>query len=446
MLKAKVGLVAAASPFEIGGERAEEIISKAKEKLESLGLKVEKGKKVIWNSADAIEVTEQLAQEGIDLLVIIHATWISDAIQYFLVNTIRTPIVLWGLPFIETFSIACVQHFSSVLQGRQIYCKCITGLPQDKEVISTIYNFALTSKVIKDLKIVNIALIGPRQLWRVAGATDMTSEEWDLTDLFGAKIIHIEMDELIEQAKSIDIEQAEQVLQIKKQEHRLGKVEIDKERLIYACKIYLATKNLFQRYNLTAATAECYPNYSGLTNLPAAWLADEDITLETEGDLGHTILMFAMRWLGEGGAVALTEVGRLDLEDNRLWMAHEGSSAYSLAESPQVVHLLEGGKEGTVVSFPYKPIQQVTMASLCGQKGTYRMFISKGRTEPVDEKEWADAGKKFIAKVNLTCNVKEAFEKIIAAGVDHHLLLKEGDITSKLSDFCDFLKIKKVYL
>jgi hypothetical protein len=115
MSEAKVGLVVAASPVESGGERAEGIINKAMGKLENCGLNVAKGKKIIWNLADAIEVAEQLAKEGIDLLVIIHATWISDTIQYILVTTIKAPVVLWGLPFVETFSIPCMQHFGSVL-------------------------------------------------------------------------------------------------------------------------------------------------------------------------------------------------------------------------------------------------------------------------------------------------------------------------------------------
>ena len=94
MSKAKVGVVAVASHAESGGERAEEMLEKAKGKLENRGLKVATGKKVVWDSADAIQVAEQLAQEELDLLVIIHTTWVSDTVQYILVNTIKIPAVL----------------------------------------------------------------------------------------------------------------------------------------------------------------------------------------------------------------------------------------------------------------------------------------------------------------------------------------------------------------
>lgn len=163
MLKAKVGLVGLASHAESGGERAEEILREAKEQLENYdGLEVEAGRKIIWDPADAIKVAEQLSQERLDLLVIIHITWVLDTIQYIFINAVRAPAVLWALPFTETFSIGCVQHFGSVLWERKIFYKYAYGLPDDAEVISSIANFASTAKVTRDLRQAKIGLIGPR--------------------------------------------------------------------------------------------------------------------------------------------------------------------------------------------------------------------------------------------------------------------------------------------
>lgn len=43
-----------------------------------------------------------------------------------------------------------------------------------------------------------------------------------------------------------------------------------------------------------ALAAECYPFYSGEMNLPSSWLADEGIILDTEGDIGHTMVMYML--------------------------------------------------------------------------------------------------------------------------------------------------------
>jgi len=144
--------------------------------------------------------------------------------------------------------------------------------------------------------------------------------------------------------------------------------------------------------------------------------------------------------------VALAEAGKLDFKENCLWLAHEGSSAHSLAEATSMVHITPGGERGTVVGFPFKPMPEVTVASLCGKKNTYRVLIAKGKTEPITEKEWLDAGKKLLVKLSFNCDVKEAFEKMLAQGIDHHLLLKQGNLTCQLMDLCDLLGIKKICL
>ncbi len=446
MSKAKVGLVAVANHGEDGGERAEAILKEAKEKLEKCELEIVVGERTIWDAADAVKVGEELSKRGVDLLVIIHITWVLDTIQYLLMNIVRAPVVLWGLPFAETFSPGCVQHFGSILRERKVFYKYVYGLPDDEAIISSISGLALSAKAIANLGEAKIGLVGPRQTWRAAGPQDMTHEEWDLTDTFGVKIVHIEMEELLARIEEKSEKEAGGVLENMRHSNRLGTVEVDEERLIYASKVYLGIKDLLGKYDLIAAAAECYPEYGGLVNLPSSWLADEGIVLDTEGDLGHTTLMLILRWLGKGGPVALAEVGKLDFKENCFQLTHEGSSAHSFAESISMVHISPGGEKGTVIGLPFKAMPEVTVGTMSGRKDTYKMLIGKGKTKPVSEREWIDAGKKLCVKLSFDCDVKEAFEKMLSQGTDHHLLLKEGNLTCQLMDVCDLLGIKKVCL
>ena len=87
---------------------------------------------------------------------------------------------------------------------------------------------------------------------------------------------------------------------------------------------------------------------------------------------------------------------------------------------------------------------EVTMVNLCGRENTYRMLVAKVSTEPVTHQEWVDGGSKFFAKVNLGGDAIEKFNKMLTEGIDHHLLLKEGDLVEQLVDLCDLVKIKRV--
>jgi L-fucose isomerase-like protein len=441
MSRAKVALVAVASRAESGGERAEAIFNGAREALKRSGLEVEAAGKVVWDAAAALEVAEEFSNAEPDLVVIIHATWVLDSLQYLLVNTLRCPAVLWAVPFTETFSLGCVQHFGSILWDNGIAYKYVYGLPDDRELVEQIHRYAGAASAVRELRKARIALIGPRQTWRVAGPQDMTCEEWDLTRALGVTIVHVEMDELIGQAQEHSQAESEAVLERMHQSGRLGRVEVERDRLLYAGQVYLGVRDLFDRYGLTGAAAECYPNYSGLVNLPSSWLADEGLILDTEGDLGHTVMMSILNDLGPAAPTALAEVGRLDLESNSLLLAHEGSSAHSLAEDGSEVHIFPAGENGTVVGFPLKPLPVATIVNLSGKAGQYRMLVAKGSSERVSLEEWKEAGSKFVARIRMEGGALAAFERMLAQGVDHHLLVREGDFVAQLKDLCDLLGI-----
>ena len=445
MSKTKVALVPVANHFESGGERWEDLFGAARKAFEQNGVEVLGAKKMVWDAADALEVVDQFQGADPDLLVIIHVTWVQDTIQYLFVNNLKCPVILWAVPFIETFSLGCVQHFASILWENNIAFKHVYGMPQDKHVVAEIVRFAASAGIAGGLRKARIALIGPRQTWRVANAQDMSREEWDFSKTCGVTIVHIEMSELIGAAESKSEAQAKQVLQEMKRTKRLGTVKVDQGRLEYAAKVYLGVKELFQRYGLSAAAAECYPEFGGLVNLPSSWLADEGLVLDTEGDIGHTLLLYALYQMGQEGPAALSEIGSYESKENCFYLDHEGSSAHSLAEDPSQVHIQEGG-DGVMVGFPFKPLPKVTVTDICGNNGVYKVLILSGSTAKIDDKTWAEAGSKLLIKVKFEKKVEEIFNCMLQEGVDHHLLVKEGDVCAQLADLCDILGMKKVVI
>ena len=46
--------------------------------------------------------------------------------------------------------------------------------------------------------------------------------------------------------------------------------------------------------------------------------------VDTEGDIGHTMVMHMLNLISKGGACALGEVGSIDDMENILALAHEG--------------------------------------------------------------------------------------------------------------------------
>ena len=341
MTNAKTGLVVVASQYESGGQRAQELAALAKASLEQREITVAEGAKVVWDAADAIDVCKELRKQEIDSLTIILSTWVTDSLLYVLVHELPVPVVFWAVPYTETFSIGCIQHFGSALTTHGIPYEYVYGLTDDAKAADKAAKIAEAGRIIKAVKSMKLALVGPRQTWRVAGPQDTTNEEWEFSQKFGPTLVHIEMEEIMELAEGISDKEAKKVYGCLKK--RTGRVLADEETMLHMTKVYMAVKETVKRYSLDALAAECYPFYSGQMNLPSSWLADEGIIVDTEGDVGHTMVMYMLNLAAKGGATALGEVGSMDDENRILALAHEGSTEHSLAEDVSKVQISPSG-------------------------------------------------------------------------------------------------------
>lgn len=442
-METKTGIVTVASHFESGGQRAEELTVSAVKALEEKGIMAVAGTRTVWDAADAIDVCRELKVQKVDSLTIILSTWVTDSLLYVLVHEMQIPTVFWAVPYTETFSIGCIQHFGSALTTHGIPFDYVYGLADEDAVVEKVAKIAEVGRLIKSVKNMKLALVGPRQTWRVAGPQDMTNEEWEFSAKFGVTLIHIEMEEITDEADKISDGEAEKALCCL--EKRTGKVLADEKTMLHLTKVYLAVKQIVEKYSLDALAAECYPFYSGLMNLPSSWLADEGIVLDTEGDIGHAVVMYLLNQMAKGGATALGEVGSMDDENNILALAHEGSTAHSLAADLEKVQISPSGDRGSFVGLPLRPMEKVTVSSIQGNgRDGYQILVESGRVVEASEQEWIDGGEKLLVKLAIEKKASEAVRSLISSGMDHHLLVKEGNYTEILSLLCKYLKVKEV--
>lgn len=425
MKKAKVGLVGVTCQFESGGQRADELLRAAKAAIEAKSVEVALAPKVVWDSADAVDVADALKKEQIDALVIMDITWVLDSMKYVLVHELDVPVVFWGVPYTETFSIGCIQHFGSVLKAHGHEYEYVYGLPEDPQVVDHVAEVATAGRVIHAVSGMRLALAGPRQTWRVAGPQDMTNEEWEFSEKFGLTILHVEMSEIIGLADAISDKKADETLE--ELAPRTGKTLADKETMRHMAKVYLAVKQVKKRYSLDAMAAECYPDFSGLMNLPSSWLADEGFIVDTEGDIGHAAIMYMLNTAAGGGACALGEIGSIDAERNIFALAHEGSTAHSLAEDIDHVQISPSGDRGAFVGLPLRPMQDTTVMSIVGSRGKYQVLLQKGDVCQATHQEWVDGGEKLLALLHVEPKVYDFLNAVMAHGLDHHMVIKEGN-------------------
>ena len=431
MVTPVVALVAVASPVESGGDRGVELINDARTALENAGLTVVGPTDVVWGVADSGAAMANLGSP--DLLVIVHLSWVVDSLQFELVRALDAPVLLWALPYPETFSLASVKHFSSVAASRGVPHRWGYGEVSEPAFAARVTSLSHAAATAKRFRSSRVALLTSRSTWRTAGPQDTTYDEWDLAQSLGATTIHLPVEELILAAELERDDDAAGALE----RHRgsFGALHANLERATFSAKVYLAARKLMGRYDLDALAVACYPAHFGLVNLAASWLADEGVHLDPEGDVGHSLLANAMLAL-DPRPVALAEPVLIDAGGNRLFLRHEGSSPASLAVEPAQVEVGPLGEAlGLLVEFPMRPIETLTVASLCGRDGKYGLWAGRMTSPGIPPAEWRERGRGFLAAISpLAGSVERLVDVMFDTGMDHHLLLQEGDRVDQLAD------------
>ena len=129
-----------------------------------------------------------------------------------------------------------------------------------------------------------------------------------------------------------------------------------------------------------------------------------------------------------------------------LFISHGGSTAQSAADDAARVQISPSGVKGTFVGTPVKAMDTVTVANLTGSAGNYKMLIARGQTLPVSEEDYDKAGHRLALKLRFAVPVEEAMDSMLKAGLDHHLIIREGDYTETLCTMCDLMGVEKVII
>ncbi len=442
MNKARIALVGMCSHFEYGWERYDDLIGSARDALSASGLDVVVASKPCYTQLEALEIIDEFKAANVDALAVMYVTWVADAQAYLFINELPIPSIHWAVPYTETFSIGCVTEFVQSMTMNDIPFEYVYGMPSDECVIEKIRKVAVAGQIVKKVSNMRVALVGPRQTWRVAGPQDMSTEEWQFSRHFGTTIVHMEMEDIINEAKRIPDEDADAALEAHKD--RTGKALVDHAVMLWMAKVYLQTKKVLDQGGIDCIAAECYPMYGGLMNQSSSWLEDEGYIVDTEGDIAHAITKYILGMASGGSRAALGEIGSYNEAAGYCEIAHEGSSPASLAESVDKIQVSPLA-DGCFVGFPLKPMEQCVLCDFQGADGNYQMFLVPGCVLPATHDEWVSGGEKLLIKFAAdSVEPSKLIDSMIINGFHHHVVVTEGDLCEQMAIACKFLGIKVV--
>ena len=354
--------------------------------------------------------------------IIVVATGGTERLIEALLDRIDKPILLWAHP--SNNSLASALEAFSVLKNNNRMN--LVYSPINSRSVKEIRSFIHVCEAINALETSRIGIVGGVSEWI------LTSSDEKEIKRFGPELIKIEIEELMKEMKEIDYEKAKDLSEkLKKQ---IGHVEVSKNDIVDAVRVYLAMKRVISKHDLSAITIRCFDllAYDCTACLGMSLCNDEGLVAGCEGDLQATLTMMVVSFLS-GSACWMGNLCRIDKDRNTVTLAHctIGTGMITDLSKATLLPHMESGK-GVAIRGPLKK-GKVTLVRLGGDLN--RMVIARGELIRSDMQE-------DLCRTQVEIQLKG--RDYLANALGNHQILVYGDLEQKLLDFCKFKGIEPI--
>ena len=384
-----------------------------------------------------------LSQIKPDLIILQNITFANSAYCSEVVSAFpETPLLLWTLkePVIDgkrlrlnslTGAYSAANIMMSLGKSNFGY---VFGSPESYEVRSSLVSHGKAVRTLSELSSCKVAAIGTTP----EGFGFGRAEAADVRRVFKSHLMSIELKEILDKAKSYDVEECADYLKDFKCTC-CGYEDIPQANMEGYARLMKAYCDFCTQNNVKVIGSRCWPDLFtdfGTPNCAVlSMLNDMGISSACEGDMYGAISMFIASRLS-GGSVFFGDPVSMDEDENILTYWHCGMCAPSLASKPTIgVH--PNRKIGPVMDFGCKGSSAATIFRIGRDaKGDFRAFVAGGQT--------LDKPKQFIGTsvvVRTDFSARDLVYDSVTDGWEPHYVVAYGDIIQDIEVLCRILGI-----
>ncbi len=424
----RLGIISVASPLEVGADQASIILNQLKSELTRQYNNITIYTYTVTKPQDAINAGQIFYNERVELICVIAASWFEDYLVLDMLEECDVPVILWGIPGMETGSLCGTQQLGFILKQTEKPYKAIYDHLNSKDAILTLMKYASACALKHRLRRTKIGYLGHR----VEGMTETTGHEIALKKIFGARVISIDTQLFAKEVININAKLAQD--RWNEVKSCISNIKCRDEDGIESMKIYYTLKSFIKEKMLDAIAIGCYPHLMGKVCLPASLLAEEGIPIACEGDINGALGMIMLSWLSSA-SVHNTDLLDPIPEDNAIIFSHCGSGGFSLSKSYTDISLspVRLMDSGVCCLFPAKP-GYVTLINIVPTIGSYKISILEGNALETD---MVFPGNPI--KVKFEQDYRYVLSWIIKEGLGHHWMITYGSFKSELTDLASMI-------
>jgi len=416
-IRPRVGVVAVASPLEVGANRASTLLQQAEAALAGPEAPLELVFAGVASTPDqAVAAGRLFHDRRVQVIVVLAASWFEDYLVGDMLEERPVPVILWGVPGMETGSLCGCQQAAQLLKATGRPVEPLFGGVVPGPVADRARRYAAVAALQDQLRRARIGILGQR----VQGMTETTAHELALKRLFGPRLVGLDTQLFLQAAERADLAAARQEWAAVK--GRVGRLACSEADGLSSLQVAAAMRQAVAEHKLNAVAVGCYPHLMGRVCLAASLLAEEGVPLACEGDVNGALGMLMLAWLS-GAAVHNTDLLDPVPEVNAIVFSHCGSGGFSLAGRPEDITLapVRLMNQGVCCLFPARP-GEVTLVNIVPGLDGYTLAAMHGTA--------IETGMVFPGnplKVAFARPYEEALAWIAEQGLGHHWMATYGD-------------------
>ncbi len=407
--------VALASPVhdkEMVNEVVEKILSSLLENtvLQDRGLIT--NKKLISYKLNECDIIVSLVVTGGSEELIIETSMIGKPVLFLAHPTMNSlPALIEAKPLAEK---ANDKIWSIYVSDKKIHevSKHITRIIKGVELALTIKNF-------------NLGLIGGISSWLVYSKTDPIIVRKKL----GINVVNISLDDVYRLYTKVNDNDVLELLE--KIAGKAEKIEVGRNRLIDALKLYISLKNIINEKKLNAITIKCFDIIMSINTtacLPLSMLNSEGIVAGCEGDVPSALAMILLNKVSNK-PVFMGNPSKI--EDNKLMIAH-CTAPLAIGSYILRTHFETGRGVGIAVKYP----RGAPVTLLRFSPNLEVMRIIRGRIEKGEPESNLHCRTQITIALDVDASV------LLEKSIGNHYALVIGDYGVELESFAKAIGIK----
>jgi L-fucose isomerase-like protein len=439
----QIGLVSLArTTFDI--PLAAEVAAQVRLCLREAGFSLSGPETLVTDLEQARGVATQLADDPLDLLLVLQATFADSTMVTSLAAAVDRPLLLWAVPEqasggrLRLNSFCGINLAAHALRRSGRNYEYLYASPDDVLALDKIQTLARAGRARR--------LLGQARLGRVGANPDgfdsCQFDEKALAHQFGLQVVQVELEDLFRAARAADAGDVSRLYQ--ELSSRLdGLAQLDQAPLLKSLASYLALRQTATQQRLDALAVRCWPEF--FTELgcaacgPMSMLSDELTPCSCEADVNGAITQLLLQWLS-GEPAFSTDVVSWDLAADTVVVWHCGLAPLTMAdcdEQPRAT-IHSNRQLPLLMEFRLKP-GRVTVGRLSEASGKYRLVVGSG--------EMLRAPMSFTGTsgvLRFDRPAAQVLDTMLSEGLEHHISLTYGDHLPALLALARMLKLPVV--